>query len=273
MNLIRDIIIKHFVLVLKGVKKIMAKIGLNNLKFGVLQEAGDTVSYGAMQSLGKAVSANVSITNNTAVLYADDAVAESDNTFSSGTISLTVDDDGDTVFAPLLGHQIDNVTGVMVRNQNDTAPYVGVGRIVNKMVGGVRKYKVEFLSKVKFAEPTQESNTHGETTEFGTQTIEGTIATLKNGEWSKTKTFTSHAAALGFLATCFGQIVTSNAFEGDGTTTAFTLSHTPTSVFTVTVNGAVVDPDEYTVSGTTLTFTTAPADNAVIYVAYSYNAS
>ena len=73
----------------------MAKIGLNNLKFAILQEAGESVSYGAMQSLGKAVSANASITNNTAVLYADDAIAESDNTFSSGTLSLTVDDDDD----------------------------------------------------------------------------------------------------------------------------------------------------------------------------------
>ena len=251
----------------------MAKIGLNNLKFAILQEAGESVSYGAMQSLGKAVSANASITNNTAVLYADDAIAESDNTFSSGTLSLTVDDDDDAVFAPLLGHEIDNVTGAMIRNKNDSAPYVGVGRIINKMVGGLRKYKVEFLSKVKFAEPTQENNTHGETTEFGTQTIEGTVATLSNGEWSKSKTFTSHASALEFLATCFGQVTTSNAFEGDGTTTAYTLSHTPTSIFTVTVNGAAVSPEDYSVAGTTLTFTTAPADDAVIYVAYAYNAS
>lgn len=248
----------------------MAKIGLNNLKFGVLTEAGEAITYGAMQSLGKAVSANVSITNNTAVLYADDAIAESDNTFSSGTISLTVDDDGDTVFAPLLGHEIDSETGVMIRNKNDAAPYVGVGRIVNKMVGGVRKYKVEFLSKVKFAEPTQESNTHGETTEFGTQTIEGTIATLENGEWSKTKTFTTHSAAIAFLATCFGQTTTANTFEGNGSTTTFTLSQSPTSIFTVTVNGAVTDA--YSVSGTTLTFDEAPANGAVIYISYAYNA-
>lgn len=250
----------------------MAKIGLNNFKYGVLQEAGDSVSYGAMQSLGKAVSANVSITNNTAVLYADDAVAESDNTFSSGTLSLTVDDDAETTFAPLLGHEVDS-NGIVHKNKNDSAPYVGVGRIINKMVGGARKYKVEFLSKVKFAEPTQEDATHGETTEFGTQTIEGTIATLENGEWSYSKTFNTHSAALEFLATCFGQTVSSNAFEGDGTTTAFTLSHTPTSVLTVTINGATVEPENYTVAGTTLTFTSAPADNAVIYVAYTYNAS
>lgn len=247
----------------------MAKIGLNNLKFGVLSEVGETVTYGAMQSLGKAVSANVSITSNSAVLYADDAIAESDNTFSAGTISLTVDDDGDTVFAPLLGHEVDSDSGVMIRNKNDVAPYVGVGRIINKMKNGARLFKVEFLSKVKFSEPSQESNTHGETTEFGTPQIEGTIATLESGEWSKTKTFATHSAALAFLASCFGQTIAADTFTSTGSTTE-TLSHTPTSIFTVTVNGTPTTA--YSVSGTTLTFDEAPSSGAVIYVSYAYNA-
>lgn len=246
----------------------MAKIGLNNFKFGVLSVVGDIVSYGAMQSLGKAVSANVSITSNSAVLYADDAIAETDNSFSNGTITLTVDDDGDTVFAPLLGHEIDSNTGEMIRNKNDVAPYVGVGRIINKMKNGARLFKVEFLSKVKFSEPSQEANTHGETTEFGTQQIEGTIATLDSGEWSKTKTFTSHADAISYLASCFGQTTTAETFAGDGTTAAFTLSHTPATIFTITINGTPTTA--YTVSGTTLTFDTAPADGAVIYISYGY---
>ena len=247
----------------------MAKIGLNNLKFGVLSEVGETVTYGAMQSLGKAVSANVSITSNSAVLYADDAIAETDNTFSAGTITLTVDDDGDTVFAPLLGHEIDSDSGVMIRNKNDVAPYVGVGRIINKMKNGARLFKVEFLSKVKFSEPSQESNTHGETTEFGTPQIEGTIATLESGEWSKTKTFTTHSAALAFLASCFGQTITADTFTSTGSKTE-TLSHTPASIFTVTVNGTPTTA--YSVSGTTLTFDEAPSSGAVIYVSYAYNA-
>lgn len=247
----------------------MAKIGLNNLKWGVLSEVGDTVTYGAMQSLGKAVSANVSITSNSAVLYADDAIAETDNTFSAGTITLTVDDDGDTVFAPLLGHEIDSDSGVMIRNKNDVAPYVGVGRIINKLKNGARLFKVEFLSKVKFSEPSQESNTHGETTEFGTPQIEGTIATLNSGEWSKTKTFTSHADALAYLTSCFGQTVAADTFTSTGSTTE-TLSHTPASIFTVTINGTPTTA--YSVSGTTLTFDEAPTSGAVIYVSYAYNA-
>lgn len=249
----------------------MAKIGLNNFKFGVLTEAaGGVVTYGAMQSLGKAVDANVSITNNSAVLYADDVIAESDNTFSAGTITLTVDDDDNTVFAVLLGHEIDSSTQEMIRNSNDTPPYVGVGRIINKLKNGTRLYKVEFLSKVKFGEPNQESTTHGETTEFGTQQIEGTIVTLASGEWSKTKTFTTHSAALAYLASCFGQTITAETFSGDGTTAAFTLTNTPATIFTVTVNGTPTT--EYSVANKVLTFDSAPADDAVIYVSYGYNA-
>lgn len=247
----------------------MAKIGLNNLKWGVLNESGDTATYGAMQSLGKAVTANVSITNNSAVLYADDAIAESDNTFANGTITLTVDDEDDAIFAPLLGHEINSETGEMIRNKNDASPYVGVGRIINKMVGGVRKFKVEFLSKVKFAEPSQEANTHGETTEFGTQQIEGTIATLNSGEWSKTKTFTTHSAALAYLASCFGQTVTADTFTSSGTATE-TLTHAPTTVYTVTING--LPTTAYSVSGTTLTFDEAPSSGDKIYISYAYEA-
>lgn len=247
----------------------MAKIGLNNLKWGVLNESGDTATYGAMQSLGKAVTANVSITNNSAVLYADDAIAESDNTFANGTITLTVDDEDDAIFAPLLGHEINSETGEMIRNKNDVSPYVGVGRIINKMVGGVRKFKVEFLSKVKFAEPSQEANTHGETTEFGTQQIEGTIATLNSGEWSKTKTFTTHSAALAYLASCFGQTVTADTFTSSGAATE-TLTHAPTTVYTVTING--LPTTAYSVSGTTLTFDEAPSSGDKIYISYAYEA-
>ena len=85
----------------------MAGIGLTNIWFGKLTEAPDgTPSYSNGQKMGKAVSASVSITNNSAMLYGDDALAESDTSFVNGTITLGVTDDDDTVFAPLLGHTI-----------------------------------------------------------------------------------------------------------------------------------------------------------------------
>lgn len=179
----------------------MANIGLTNIWYSPLTEAADgTATYSGAANLGKAVSCSTSITNNEAKLYGDDALAESDTSFASGTITLGVTDDDDAVFAPLLGHSID-ASGEVIKTGTDVAPYVGIGRIVTKMVSGAYKYKVEFLHKVKFGEPSKEEQTKGESIEFGTPSIEGVIATLgdTNGTWSKTKTFTSKSDALTYL--------------------------------------------------------------------------
>lgn len=178
----------------------MARIGLTNIWYSELTEGTDgSATYAGATQLGKAVSCNVDITNNDAKLYGDDTLVESDTSFQSGTITLTVTDDDDTIFADLLGHTV--AEGVMTKASTDVAPYIGVGRIVTKMVSGSYKYKVEFLYKVKFAEPSSEEQTKGESVEFGTPQIVGTISALgdTDGTWSTSKTFTSKSDALTYL--------------------------------------------------------------------------
>ena len=177
----------------------MARIGLRNFRYGILTEAQDgTPSYNGAHTPAKAISCNVSITNNDAKLYADDVLAESDTGFQSGTVTIGIDDEDNGTMANLLGHTLD-AGGEMIRNGDDTAPYVGFGRVIVKMVGGVRKYKVEFLYKVKFSEPSNDEETKGESLEFGTTELEGTIATLANGKWSCTKTFDTQTDAIAYL--------------------------------------------------------------------------
>jgi phi13 family phage major tail protein len=181
----------------------MAKIGLNNFWYAKLTEAQDgTPSYGGALNLGKAVSCNVSISNNSATLYADDALAESDTSFQSGTVTLGVDDDREATFADLLGHSVTE-EGEVISNSNDTAPWVGLARIIVKMVNNVRIYKVVILNKVKFSEPSDDDTTKGETVEFSTPSIEGTVATLANGDWKDVKTFSTKDAALAFIQAYF----------------------------------------------------------------------
>ena len=176
----------------------MAKIGLDNFLYGILTEAADgTPTYGVAKKPGKAITCNVSISNNSATLYADNVLAESDTSFQSGTVTIGIDDEDIETIGTLLGHIVTD--GNIVRNSNDVAPYVGLGRIVTKMVSGVLKYKVEFLSKVKFSEPSQEDTTKGESVEFGTIELEGTVATLANGTWSKAQTFDTRSAAETYL--------------------------------------------------------------------------
>lgn len=178
----------------------MANIGLTNIWWAELTETSDgTPTYDGAKTLGKAVSCSVSISNNDAKLYGDDAIAESDTSFASGTVTMGVTDDDDTIFAPLLGHTITD--GEVIKKTDDNAPYVGVGRIVTKMVNGAYKYKVEFLPKVKFSEPSRDETTKGESIEFSTPSIEGVVATLKDGTWNKSKTFNTKSDALTYLQT------------------------------------------------------------------------
>ena len=129
----------------------MAKIGLTNFRYGVLTEGTDgTPTYGGALTPGKAVSCTVDITNNDASLYADDALAESDTSFAGGSVTMGIDEDDIDTMATLLGHDVTD--GAMTRSTEDVAPYVGLGRIVTKMVANTPKYKVEFLYKVKFSE-------------------------------------------------------------------------------------------------------------------------
>ena len=201
----------------------MAKIGLKNFRYALLDETGGTATYDGAKTPAKAVSCSVEITNNSAVLYADDALAESDYTFQSGTVTMGIDDEDTATMAALLGHAINN--GLMTRNANDVAPYVGIGRIVTKMVNNVRKFKVEFLYKVKFSEPNQDDTTKGENLEFTTSEITGTIAALANGEWSVTKVFDDEASAVAFLEGLMAvsgsaATVTYNVNGGSGTISA-----------------------------------------------------
>lgn len=181
----------------------MAKIGLTNIWWGKLTEASDgTPSYDGAKTFGKAVSCKVSVTNNDATLFAEDSLAESDKSFNSASVTLGIADDDDTIFAPILGHAVkdgDSGKGEMVRNANDTAPYVGLGRVITKMVNGALKYKGEFLYKVKFSEPNQEDKTKGEKVDFETPEIEGSAAQLMNGDWSSAQTFDTKDAAVSWV--------------------------------------------------------------------------
>ena len=191
----------------------MAKIGLSDFKYAVFSNedtttAGTPIYQSEGVSPGRAISCSVSITSNDAKLYADDALAESDKSFQSGTVTIGIDEDDIQTMGTLLGHEVKvgndpASTYTLIRKANDIAPYVGLGRIITKMVNGVYKYKVEFLYKVKFSEPKADNSTRGESTEFGTYELEGSIATLSDGKWSVAQLFDTKAAAQTYLASLF----------------------------------------------------------------------
>lgn len=180
----------------------MAQIGLRHFKYSEINENGE---YTGVKEMVGAITATPSLNIAEANLYADDTLAESAKEFTSGTLSLTVADDDDAVFAPLLGHT-KTTDGEVLKGVEDIPPYVGFGRVIVKMVNGIKKYKAEFFPKVQFKPFAIEGQTKGESIEFRTPTVEGTIygteATVEEETkiiYERHKTFDTDAEAQTYL--------------------------------------------------------------------------
>lgn len=183
----------------------MARIGFRKAKYNLID--GDkykALTGSKVPEFEKVVDEKFAPEYNTAELYANDALCESDYSFKKGTLSLTVADDDDTFVAEIMGNTV--TTGEVVSSVDDTAPEVGYGHILPKLVNNVKKYKVEFFPRVKFTKVTTDNKTRGESIEFSTTAIEGTVYPLEKevnglavGTWEKHQTFATLAEAETYL--------------------------------------------------------------------------
>ena len=187
----------------------MARIGYKKAKYNLHDASTNKFKAAAdgVPMLEKVVDEKFAPEYNNAELYASDGLAECDYSFKKGTLSITVANDDDAKDAELMGNTIteDEVT----KSIDDTAPEVGYGHIVTKMVGGVKKYKVEFFPRVKFTKITTDAKTRGEGVEFGTTSVEGVVYPLVEafngidaGVWEKHKTFATETEAEAYLDSC-----------------------------------------------------------------------
>lgn len=168
----------------------MAKIGL---KYPVYKTA---TSQGV---IGKAIQADISISVNDVKLYADDAIAESDKSFQSGTLTLGIDDLSDIIQAEFLGHTVGTDPAEIIAKGTDENPYVGIGFYGVKVVAGVKKFRAIWLPKVQFGEPADTNATKGDTVAFATPVLEGTIMLDDDGAWKYEQTFDTEAEAIAYL--------------------------------------------------------------------------
>ena len=185
----------------------MARIGFKQAKYNKIDTATSkyaTLTSSKVPEFEKVIDEKFAPDYNSAELYANDGLAESDYSFKKGTLSITVADDDDEFCAELLGNT--ETSGEVTSNVSDIAPEFGYGHIIPKMVSGVKKYKVEFFPRVKFTKITGDNKTRGEGAEFGTTAIEGTVFPLETainglvvGVWEKHKTFATLAEAETYL--------------------------------------------------------------------------
>ena len=150
----------------------MATIGLDKLFYSKITEDEDgNETYAVPVSLAKAMTAELSVELAEATLYADDGAAEIVKEFQSGTLSLGVDDIGAAVAEDLTGAKIDDNKVLISASEDGGAP-VAVGFRAKKANG---KYRYFWLYRVKFGIPATNLTTKGESIEFSTPTIEGTV--------------------------------------------------------------------------------------------------
>ena len=150
----------------------MATIGLDKLYYAKITEAENgEETYGKPTQLAKAMSADLSVELAEATLYADDGAAEIVKEFTSGKLTLGIDDIGATVASDLSGATID-ANGVIVSTSEDGGTPVAVGFRAKKSNG---KYRYFWLYRVKFGIPAANMATKGDNITFSTPTIEGTI--------------------------------------------------------------------------------------------------
>ena len=185
----------------------MANIGLRNAKYNLIDYT--TNKYKALTDstvpvLGKMIDAKLTENRSDVSLFADDGLAEYDNSFTGGNIALTLADVSEATYAELKGCVISQ--GELTENDEDSAPEIGYGHIVTKMVDGEKKDKVEFLPRIKVTKITADAKTKGEAIEFNTVSLEGKVMSLNKavnglqvGDWHKVKTFETLAAAITYL--------------------------------------------------------------------------
>lgn len=195
----------------------MATIGLSKPYYAIYAEAGGVVSYSDGAVMGKATEANISIeTTEDNNLYGDNGLAETDRRFANGTLTLSTTDLSQKVSKAILGLTEQAITGIdgvtdtsvkeLVYDDAQVTPYLGVGFIIKKKVNGAYKWRGVVLPKVMFSVPEDAATTQGESIEWQTPELTGTIMRDDSAThvWKKEATFTTEAQAEAYIKARLG---------------------------------------------------------------------
>lgn len=196
----------------------MAFIGLKHAVFApIATETANSITYGQGMVIGKMIKAQVEFKRADGGLYADDALAESDNSIVSGTITMGLDDLSDEAQVMVLGVQANEVTGgtggtggtgstggTEYEDIGEGAPYGGVGYVRVRKKNGALSWVGYWVYKAQFGMASEEAQTKGESIEWQTPSIEGSIMGVVNDATGKVKfrkhrTFTTEADAIAWI--------------------------------------------------------------------------
>lgn len=184
----------------------MAQFGAKYPRFAPVETQGEgvlpTYDYENVVTLGKLIKADLSVTNASGELYADDALAEKIDMFASGTLALDTDDKTDEVHAAIHGAAKDAQSSEVTDADTDIAPHGGIVYYKVIVRGGVRYYKGVFLPLIKAILGNDSAATKGSSITFGTSSTSFTVFRCNSGAWRITKEFTGDGAETSCIAWC-----------------------------------------------------------------------
>ncbi|MEY9096284.1 major tail protein [Paenibacillus sp. RC84] len=143
------------------------QVGLNNLHFAKLTKDDDSGAvYETPKRIAGSIMAKISPKMNTETLYADDGPSETATALGEIEVEFEVKDLPLEIQAEVLGHTLSK--GVLIKNADDTAPYLAIGFKSKKTNG---HYRFVWLYKGRFELPEQEFKTMEDKPSFQTPKV------------------------------------------------------------------------------------------------------
>lgn len=184
----------------------MAYIGLKHPVFAPITDepAGQLPAYGTGLVVGMAIAADVNIELSDSKLPADDIIAEIEKGFTSGTITMGIDDLSDAAQKAWLGSREASLGGQATIRDAATydSPEGGFGYYRVRKKAGKRSFRAYWYHKTKWGTPSENAATKPDgSIEWQTPTVEGSIMAVNDeaNSWRDHVTFDNEADAIAWL--------------------------------------------------------------------------
>ena len=182
--------------------------GLNTLLYSKLMEDETNLPdgialYEPYKKLAGAIEIKPKLNQNSAELYSDDTLVDSDYSVSTVSLTITVDDDDDDILCELIGMTKDENGGYDASIYDESVP-IAIGYIEVK---GKSEYRVKFYPNCKVKPFDFDAKTKEDKVSFQNASVEVTASPLKNGMYKHQKTFLDSKSAVEYLKSLFGGII------------------------------------------------------------------
>lgn len=203
----------------------MAVIGLNHLVIAPIDTyaAGAEPTYDDGMQVGHMMKADLSWKHGDAKLHGDNGLVERDNSITEGALTVGTTHISMAGREMMLGVEKYNTptTGEVQEyaNNDEPAPYVGCGYVASDVDDGTEKYIAYWYFKCQFQQDNENFETKGDSVNYQTPELVGTIFAVKPDTTGKNKfrkfaEFATEAAAIAWLDALAG--ITQSSGGGSG---------------------------------------------------------